>query len=234
MAVQIPLFRTYWTEREGVIESLSDGTGHNGSMKVAGMLLTGGASRRLGVDKAGLDMGEGPLAERTARLLRSVADPAVEVGRGYTDLPLVAEPEPGQGPLAAVTFGWAELRRLSWPGPTLVLATDLPFLSQGLLLWLAGHPSERSVLLFDGEQLQPLCARYRAADLDRATERYQAGARSMRELTTAIRAVKVRPDEWQAAAGHSFALLDVDTPADLERVRRATAVRRAGTGTSTR
>ncbi len=195
------------------------------------MLLTGGASRRLGVDKPGLDVGEGPLAERTARLLRSVADPAVEVGRGYSALPLVADPEPGQGPLAAVTFGWAELRRLSWAGPTLVVASDLPFLSHGLLLWLASHPSTRSVIPVDGEQPQPLCARYQAADLDRATDLHRAGARAMRDLTAAIEALTVPPHEWQAAAGHSFALLDVDTPADLERARRLTTVRPGGTGT---
>jgi molybdenum cofactor guanylyltransferase len=201
-------------------------------VKVAALLLTGGASRRLGVDKLGLDVGEGPMAQRTARLIRSVADPAFEVGRGYTDLPLVADLEPGQGPLAAVTFGWAGLQRLSWTGPTLVVAGDLPFLSEGLLVWLASHPSAHSVVPVDDEQPQPLCARYQAADLDRAADLYQAGARSMRDLTTSIEAVTVPPDEWQAAAGHSLALLDVDTPADLERARRATAVRRrSGTGT---
>jgi molybdenum cofactor guanylyltransferase len=204
-------------------------------MKVAGMLLTGGASRRLGIDKAGLDVGEGPLAARTARLLRSVADPAVEVGRGYSELPLVADPEPGQGPLAAVTFGWAEMRRLSCAGPTLVVATDLPFLSEGLLLWLARHPSQCSVIPFDGQELQPLCARYRAADLDLAVDLYRAGARSMRDLTAGIEALNVEPAQWRAAAGDPLALLDVDTPADLERARQATAVprgRRTGSGAS--
>ncbi len=218
----------------GGIEMVSVPTGHNGFMKVAGMLLTGGASRRLGVDKPGLDVGEGPLAERTARLLGSVADPAIEVGRGYSALPLVADPEPDRGPLAAVTFGWAELRRLSWRGPTLVVATDLPLLSEGLLLWLASHPSTRSIIPFDGDQPQPLCARYQAADLDLAVELYRAGGRAMKDLTAAIEPLRVQPDEWQAAAGHPFVLLDVDTPADLERARRATTSLRGlgGTGTS--
>jgi molybdenum cofactor guanylyltransferase len=214
------------------IEMLLDPTGNNGFMKVAGMLLTGGASRRLGVDKSGLDVGGGPLAPRTARLLRSVTSPAIEVGRGYSALPLVADPEPGQGPLPAVTFGWAELRRLSWDGPTLVLATDLPFLTEGLLTWLAGHPSRRSVIPCDGEQPQTLCARYGAADLDRAAELYRAGVRSMRDFTAAIEPLLVGPAEWQAIAGHPHALLDVDTPSDLERARRAMRVRAAGSAGS--
>jgi molybdenum cofactor guanylyltransferase len=215
------------------IETVVDPNDQNRFMKVAGMLLTGGASRRLGVDKPGLDVGEGPLAERTAHLLRSVADPAIEVGRGYSDLPLILDPEPGQGPLAAVTFGWAELQRLSWAGPTLVVASDLPFLSEDLLIWLAGHPSTRSVIPIDARQPQPLCARYQAADLAVAADLYRAGARAMRDLIGGIEALRVEPDEWLAVAGHPFALLDVDTPADLERARRATAVLGGGTGAGT-
>jgi molybdopterin-guanine dinucleotide biosynthesis protein A len=197
-------------------------------MKVAGMLLTGGTSRRLGMDKSGLDMGDGPLAERTARLLRSVADPSIEVGRGSSTLDLVPDLVPGQGPLAAVAFGWTELKRRSWLGPTLVLATDLPFISDGLLRWLAGHPSRRSVIPSDGRQPQMLCARYRAADLDTACALYRAGARAMRELLAATQPRTAGPEEWQAAAGHSFALVDVDTPSDLQRARGKTAVAYGG------
>jgi molybdenum cofactor guanylyltransferase len=195
---------------------------------VAGMLLTGGASRRLGVDKSGLDVGDGPLAERTARLLRSVADPSIEVGRGFSTLAHIADPLPGQGPLAAVVFGWTELKRRSWVGPTLVLATDLPFLSDGLLRWLAGHPSRRSVIPSDGRQPQMLCARYRAADLDTACELYRTGARAMRELMAAIEPRTAPPEEWQGAAGHPFALLDVDTPSDLEQVHGKATVAYGG------
>ncbi len=205
-----------------------DRSGHNGLVKVAGMLLTGGASRRLGIDKSGLDVGDGPLAERTARLLRSVADPSIEVGRGCSTLAHIADPVPGQGPLAAVAFGWTELKRRSWVGPTLVLATDLPFLSDGLLRWLAGHPSRRSVIPSDGRQPQMLCARYQAADLDTACALYGAGARAMRELMAAIEPRTALPEEWQAAAGHSFALLDVDTPSDLEQAHGKTAVAYGG------
>jgi molybdopterin-guanine dinucleotide biosynthesis protein A len=188
------------------------------------MLLTGGASRRLGVDKSGLDVGDGPLAERTAGLLRSVADPSIEVGRGCSTLALVADRVPGQGPLAGVVHGWTELKGRSWVGPTLVLATDLPFLSDGLLRWLAGHPSRRSVIPSDGRQPQMLCARYRAADLDTACALYRDGARAMRDLMAAIDPRIASPEEWRPAAGHSFALLDVDTPFDLEQARGKTAV----------
>ena len=58
-------------------------------MTPAGILLTGGASRRMGTDKATIVVGGETLARRTARLLSAVCDPAVEVGPGASDLPAV-------------------------------------------------------------------------------------------------------------------------------------------------
>ncbi len=49
---------------------------------VAGILLTGGASRRLGVDKASLVVDGETLAARAARVLTLVCAPVIEVGRG--------------------------------------------------------------------------------------------------------------------------------------------------------
>ncbi|HUJ65511.1 MAG TPA: molybdenum cofactor guanylyltransferase [Acidimicrobiales bacterium] len=198
-------------------------------MKVAGVLLTGGASRRLGMDKSGIDMGDGPLAARTGRLLRSVADPALELGPGRSGLSHVPDIRPGQGPLAAVVCGWAELRRRSFAGPVLVLATDLPFLSESLLEWLAGHPGAGSVVPVHAGQPQPLCARYCPADLDTATKLFGRGARSMRELLAAIEPRLIPPPEWRAVAGHGLALNDLDTPADLEHARRAAGLLYGGT-----
>ena len=65
----------------------------------AALLLTGGASRRLGRDKATLMVGGVPLARRTAALLVEVANPVIEVGPGYTGLPHVVE-KPSARPAA--------------------------------------------------------------------------------------------------------------------------------------
>jgi molybdenum cofactor guanylyltransferase len=211
------------------IETIDARNGRNRAMKVAGVLLTGGASRRLGTDKSGIDIGDGPLAARTARLLQSVADPALELGPGRSSLPHVPDAQPGQGPLAAVVSGWAELRRRSFDRPVLVLATDLPFLSESLLEWLAGHPGAGSVVPVHGGQPQPLCARYCPADLDTATKLYGQGVRSMRALLAAIEPQLILPQEWQAVAGHGLALNDLDTPADLEHARRAAGLLYGGT-----
>ena len=95
-------------------------------MATAGILLTGGRSRRLGVDKASLVLDGETLAQRAARRLGAVCDPVVEVGDGVSPLPSVREQPSGSGPLAALATAGAWLRDRGHHGPALLLAVDLP------------------------------------------------------------------------------------------------------------
>lgn len=190
----------------------------------AGLLLTGGASRRMGLDKATLPVPAPPggevvtLAARSALLLGEVAGPVLEVGPGVSGLPAVREDPAGSGPLAAVAAGRAALAARGWDGPVVVVATDLPLLSPGLLSWLAGHPDRRSVVPVAAGRVQPLCARYTASDLDCARRLVGSGRRAMSDLLRAIDAVLAGEAEWAGPAGGAGALADVDTPEDLERL----------------
>src|SRR5438105_2544862 len=57
----------------------------------AGVLLTGGASRRMGLDKATLVVDGETFAQRAARVLTAACDPVIEVGSGVTVLPCARE-----------------------------------------------------------------------------------------------------------------------------------------------
>ena len=125
-----------------------------------GLLLTGGRSRRLGVDKATLVVEGRTLAARSAALLVDVCDVVVEVGPSYTVLPATREEPPGGGPLAALAAGADALARLGAVGPTLVLAVDLPRVTAALLAFLRDWPGAPTVVPEVDGRLQPLCARY--------------------------------------------------------------------------
>lgn len=180
------------------------------------MVLTGGASRRMGRTKATLPAGSTTLARRTAALLAQVAGFAVEVGPGYSGLPCAADTLPGSGPLAALTTGAAWLNAAGWDGPALVVATDLPRLTAPLLAWLAAYRVSGSVVPLDaGGRPQPLCARYCAADLAVAMRLVSSGRRRMSDLLEALTDVAyVDAGAWGPVAGPD-ALIDVDTPSDL-------------------
>ena len=183
---------------------------------VAGLLLTGGTSRRLGFDKAELLLEGERLADRAAGMLQAVCDPVLEVGPGLSSLPSVRETNP-QGPLTALVAGAAELRAQGDDGPVLLLAVDLPFVDSALLGWLAARPGGRTVVPFDGDgEPQPCCARYAPDALDAAARLVSEGRRSLRALLDAVPIDRIPHDEWRAIAA-PHALDDVDTPEDVAR-----------------
>ena len=206
-------------------------------MAIAGLLLTGGASRRLGRNKAELVLSDGEgrttgtngselpsgltLAERTAGLLAAATTIAIEVGPGFSRLPHVCESPPGSGPLAALVAGWAELGRLGHAGPVLVVPTDLPRLTSGMLDWLVRFRSDRSVVPVARGHPQPLCARYEASDLVLATRLVADGRRAMSDLLEAVDAALVPEETWCEFAGDPRCLEDVDTPDQLDAYSRA-------------
>lgn len=183
----------------------------------AGLLLTGGASRRMGRDKALIEVDGVTLADRAAAVLTEVCEPVVEVGPGYTTLPAVREDPPGSGPLAALQAGWVELRRRGHKGPVLVLAVDMPSVTPGLLRWLADRPGGKTAVPHVGGYPQPMCARYAPATLDLIKDYLAGGRRSLRDLLESTEVDWITAEEWARTTGEE-AFADVDTPEDLDRL----------------
>jgi len=182
----------------------------------AGLLLTGGSSRRLGTDKATLLMRGERLVDRSLRLLGEVSDPMIEVGPGYGEGPSVCESPPGAGPLAALGAGASALATGGFQGAALVLAVDLPGIDAAVLAWLVEHPAPATVVpIVDGIP-QMLCARYGADALDAVPALLAAGERSLRALLAAVSVHEARIDEWGRVVSPS-AFADVDTPEDAAR-----------------
>lgn len=162
--------------------------------EVAGLLLTGGSSSRLGQDKAAL------FAGRIAKVLCQVASPVFEVGPGRTGLPSLRDP--GEGPLGALRCAPAH--------DSLVLACDLPAITVDVLRWLADQPGT-AIPVVEG-RAQYLCARYSSETLLLA--RTVEGDRMRDLLDVADDVHYVDASEWPAEC---FA--DVDTPEDLDRLQ---------------
>lgn len=186
---------------------------------VAGLLLTGGASRRLGRDKALVAVGGRPCAVVVGERLALATSPVVEVGPGRSGLAAVTEEEPGRGPLAAIAAGWRVLVGQGHAGPCLVLACDLPRVPVSLLRMLAEWPGEETVVPVSDGVPQTLCARYSALALARAGPLVADGARSVRALLEADPGgpVLVASRTWRSVAP-ADAFADLDTPADLRRL----------------
>ncbi len=183
---------------------------------VAGILLTGGSSRRLGFDKAALVVEGQALALRVARTMSNVVHPIVEVGPGRSGLRAVTEDPPGCGPLVAIGAGCRFLRSEGHGGPVLVLACDLPRVAEPLLTLLARWPGERSVVPVVAGMAQPLCARWSRSHLDSIPERVDTGERSMRSLLDDT--VEFVDESVWARVAPPSAFGDIDRREDLDQL----------------
>lgn len=184
---------------------------------LAGILLTGGASRRLGIDKARLVVdpttGE-TLAARGARLLQHVcAGPVLEAGDGAGGLPAVREQPVGAGPLAALAAAGAELRARGHHGPALLLAVDMPRVDVELLELVGAWPGAPTVVPRAGGRLQPVCARYGADAMVAAESLLVAGLRRFRDLLDVVEHDVLEEAVWGPVA-RADVFADVDTPGD--------------------
>lgn len=180
--------------------------------RVSGLLLTGGASRRMGRPKATVEVEGTTMVERTSSVLGAVCDHVLEIGPGYSAFTSIVEDPPGEGPLSAVVAGWRFLER---PSRVLVLAVDMPFVTADLLRSLRDVEDDRTLVPTDGHRLQPLCARWSGDGLAVAEELFLSGTRSM---MAAVQAIPHKVIDLAALGVHdktSMLLADVDTPADL-------------------
>lgn len=183
---------------------------------IAGVVLAGGRSRRLGADKADLVVGDRSLLQRTLDVLDG-ARPLVVVGsrRPVESVVVWTSEEPaGGGPLAGMRAGLAEVP----DGIALVavLATDHPGLTRATTVRLvravrADPESSGAVLVDHAGAAQWLVGVWRTDVLWRAMPDDPRGV-SVRSVVTALDPVRV------PAVGDEAC--DVDTPEDLGRLRQ--------------
>lgn len=125
-------------------------------------VLAGGASSRMGRDKALLDFGGRPLIEHAVALLRGIGfDPRICGSR--PDLArfasIVPDNHPGCGPLAGIEAALSA----SGSDLNLFLPVDLPLLPAAFLRWMverATNTNAAATLPLFGGRPQPLCAVY--------------------------------------------------------------------------
>jgi molybdopterin-guanine dinucleotide biosynthesis protein A len=171
----------------------------------------------MGRDKTQLVVDGSTLATRSARLLLGVVETAIEVGPGFSGLATTLEQSPGSGPLAAVAAGRRALVDLGCVGDALVIACDMPLLTNEILRYLVEFDAPGSVVPVVRGRPQPLCARWSQADLDATEGLVESGERSLRKLLARAGVVFVDESAWGGIATEQQ-FSDVDVPADLERL----------------
>jgi molybdopterin-guanine dinucleotide biosynthesis protein A len=198
---------------------------------LAGIVLAGGASRRMGRPKAWLPFGRGPVGpetmlQRVVRLVSSVAQPIVVVaapGQALPPLPsdalLASDDWPGEGPLAALVTG---LRRLvGRADAAYVCGCDVPLLVPAFVTALAGRLADRQIAVpIHHGHLRPLPAVCRLTVLPAAERLLADGERSLTSLCQAAAACRIDAEALRSVDPDLRSLLNVNTPADCAQALR--------------
>ena len=201
---------------------------------ITAIVLAGGRSSRFGSDKLAAELGGETLLSRTIAAVEPITDIVIVAGPGLPDglptgdLPatLVQDREPFGGPLVAL----ANVLERGIPDPVtslaIVVGGDMPRLVPAVLAAmldrLASDPDLDAVILEAPDtprrQVLPLALREHAA-VGAARLALEAGDRSLTGFIGRLRTLELAEDEWRALDPAGDTLADVDTPADIDRLR---------------
>ena len=191
---------------------------------VQGFILVGGASRRMGQDKAQLRLGSETMLERIAAQLSPVTSSVTLVGRPQAydghSLPTVADVYEKWGALGGIHAALSAAKT-DW---IIVIACDLPFVTRDLFERLKSYADESLDAVVpvqpDG-RLQPVCALYRRETCLPEIERLVGeGEHTPRALLRSVRTEYALFRELRDLPGSENFFLNLNTPEDFERARR--------------
>jgi len=187
-------------------------------------ILAGGASLRMGVDKATIATAGSTWLERTARAARAAGAQVLIVGRsGAAGLAIdgarfVPDALPGHGPIGGLATALAEAPA----DHVAAVACDMPNVSAAAFAWLFAEAESRA--LDDGlvtahaAGVEPLFAVYTTRCRPLVARRIAEGRRSLRGLVEAGRFVRV-----DAPPSILEAIVNVNTKEELAAYREARA-----------
>jgi molybdopterin-guanine dinucleotide biosynthesis protein A len=189
---------------------------------VSAALLLGGASTRMGSDKAHLPVaGEAAGTRLAKRLAATFADVLLVGGDPPADAPGRRVPDL-DGPRSAMR-GIASSLAAAREERVLVLATDLMAMTPDVLLGLTAYPEAEAVVPRAAGFAQPLCALYRRAPALVAAR--DCLAREKLALMALLDRLAVRwleGDDLAALDPDGAAFANVNTPGDYARVAAQT------------
>ncbi|MGQ9553110.1 MAG: molybdenum cofactor guanylyltransferase [Anaerolineae bacterium] len=187
---------------------------------VVGVVLAGGQSRRMGIDKASLPLLGQPLAAWVIAALRTVVEDVWLVGCPASlarELGVAYAPDllPGAGPVAGIYSGLC-----ATGADILVSACDTPLLQPALLRGLLAAAEGWDVVVpVNKGEYEPLLAFYRQTCIPAIDEALRAGQRRVVSFYSTVKVQTISQLSWQVWDAEGLSFVNLNSPADLEFVR---------------
>lgn len=171
-------------------------------MDIEAVVLTGGASSRMGVDKASMPVNGEPAATRLVRLLGEAGIASTILGpEGMPDA------EPYAGPLAALA---AFVPAQPW---VFIASCDLPRFDARVVSFLFSMASaaDAAIPIIEG-RVQPLCGVYRAETLEVASAMNRNGIQRVMAWVETLTVIQISGEAFAAAGLDPRCVQGANTP----------------------
>jgi molybdopterin-guanine dinucleotide biosynthesis protein A len=198
------------------------------TLAVSVAVLAGGQSRRMGQDKAFLPVGGRPVVERVVERVAPLSDDVLLIATthapyGHLPARLVGDVYPGKGSLGGIYTALQAARH----DHCLVVACDMPFLNAELLRYLidlVGLSAAYDVVIPRVEDFpETLHAVYGVRCLDPIQRRLLAGQLKIIGFFDEVRVHYVERDDVARFDPEFRSLMNMNTPADWERIQQLAA-----------
>jgi molybdopterin-guanine dinucleotide biosynthesis protein A len=192
---------------------------HADKLDVTAFVLAGGKSSRMGSDKAFIELGGETLLYRALKVAGAVAEQARIVGdpKKFSAFGRVVEDVyRDRGPLGGIHAALSS----SATDLNLMLAVDLPFVSQKFLeylLWRARESDAMVTVPRTGGGFQPLCAVYRRGFAQIAEQSLRNGKNKIDSLFERVRTCVIKEEELARAGFSAEIFQNLNTPEELEK-----------------
>ena len=192
---------------------------------VTGVILAGGKSRRMGENKALLQLGGDSLIGHVIRRMLPVTDELLLITNdpaeyAHLDLPMQEDAVPNSGALGGVYTGLTHASH----DAVFCVACDNPFLEPKLLTYLLSVLGEYDAVMpytfrRDEKQitLQTLCAVYSKRCLPIIEQMFQESELRVHALQDWAHIKRISPEVWQRFDQEGMSFFNINTPEDFNR-----------------
>jgi molybdopterin-guanine dinucleotide biosynthesis protein A len=163
----------------------------------------------MGSDKASLPFGTETMLERVTRIVRSIADEVIVVGRRDQDSATIHDAVVDQGPLAGIAAGLSA----SKTDLNIVVACDMPLIRPEVLQRMASMIGEHDACVaVVGDHASALCGVYRSRIATDAKALLDSGERRVMRLLERVETKRVDAAAFRDIDPHLETFLSCDTP----------------------
>ncbi len=197
------------------------------SQRLAGVILAGGASQRMGVDKRSIHYRGQPLICHVINTVLEIANPVLVVGAIDEACPPPIQLQPGiewitdelphRGPLEGIRVALIQLQNfVPSADKAFIIGCDYPLFKPLIALRMLDQLADRdAVCLSDSRIRHPIPGIYRIRILKQVTELIAEDRRSLQALLDSIDCLTLDKKSMQDIDPDLVSLRNINCPADL-------------------